>query len=194
MEIDPAFSPGAETRSPAIICPYCGHESSSQTKCDACKGMTDPLSRQASQNAMGPWFIRDESAPFRPGCSYNTLRTLVARGRVSSRSVIRGPSTRQFWSRATHVPGVAHLLGECHACHIKVQPEATACPSCGASFDCSIDRQVMGLAPVRLLPGHAATEAIGQAMVEAVQSKRAGSRHEGGEKREPDAGSGHPGL
>jgi hypothetical protein len=129
----------------------------------------DPLSRQASQNAMGPWFIRDEAAPFRPGCSYETLQGLIAKGRVSAASVLRGPSTRQFWTRATSVPGVAHLLGECHACHGPAEAGEANCRRCGASFDSQTDRQAMGLAPVRLLPGHAAAEEIARSMVDAVK-------------------------
>lgn len=129
----------------------------------------DPLSRQASQNAMGPWFVRDEALPLRPGCSYGTLRALIAKGRVTRESILRGPSTRQFWTRATSVPGVAHLLGECHACHAKVTADFARCPSCSAAFECSTDRQNLGLAPVRLLPGHAAPEEIARSMVEALR-------------------------
>jgi hypothetical protein len=161
-----------------VICPYCGHESPNHARCDRCRGLMDPLSRQASQNAMGPWFIRDEVAPFRPGCSYETLRSLVAKGRVTRESVLRGPSTRQFWTRATSVPGVAHLLGECHACHTRVSADFERCPSCAASFACATDRQGLGLAPVRLLPGHAAPEEIARSMVEAVRHSSGAARSE----------------
>lgn len=161
-----------------VICPYCGHESPNHTRCDRCRGLMDPLSRQASQNAMGPWFIRDEAAPFRPGCSYETLRSLIAKGRVTRSSVIRGPSTRQFWTRAVSAPGVAHLLGECHACHARVTADFERCPSCGASFACATDRQSLGLAPVRLLPGHAAPEEIARSMVEAVRHSSMPARTE----------------
>jgi hypothetical protein len=164
-----------------VICPYCGHESANPARCERCKGLTDPLSRQASQNAMGPWFIRDDAAPFRPGCSYDTLAALVAKGRVTAASIIRGPSTRQFWTRAANVPGIAHLLGQCHACHTPVTPDRTACPSCGASFEFTTDRQSLGLGPVRLLPGHAAPEVIARSMVEAVAATPAGERNGGGE-------------
>jgi hypothetical protein len=149
-----------------VVCPYCGGESGNASRCDRCKGLLDPLSRQASQNAMGPWFMRDEGAPFRPGCSYDTLVALVKRGKVAADSVIRGPSTRQFWTRATHVPGIAHLLGQCHSCHAGVDSGAAACPSCGASFEQAFDREYLGLAPVRLLPGHAPPEEIARAMME----------------------------
>lgn len=101
---------------------------------------------------MGPWAIRDESNPFRPGCSYETVKMLVARRRIVAETVIRGPSTRQFWMRASNVPGVAHLLGECHACHKPSSAAAAACTSCGASFAVEDDRQYLGLAEVRLVP------------------------------------------
>jgi hypothetical protein len=138
----------------------------------------DPLSRQASQNAMGPWFVRDDLLPHRPGCSYETLKVLVAKGRVDRESILRGPSTRQFWARATNVPGVAHLLGECHACHARAASDSVRCQACAAAFDCSMDRQALGLAPVRLLPGHTAPEEIARSMVEAVRHSTRAARAE----------------
>ena len=158
---DPSASSAAPTPMPkAVLCPYCGHLSLNTVRCEVCRGYFDPLSRQASQNSMGPWFIRDEALPFRPGCSYETLRTLIQRGKVTRDTIIRGPSTRQFWGCARNVPGVAHLLGECHACHAAVDPADESCPRCGASFACETDRQYFGLAPVHLLPGHSSPELI----------------------------------
>ncbi len=170
--------PAPTPRPMLVVCPYCGHESLNHTRCERCKGLMDPLSRQASQNAMGPWFIRDESLPFRPGCNYDTLRALIAKGRVTRDSVLRGPSTRQFWTRATSVPGIAHLLGECHSCHTKVSADFARCPGCSASFDCSMDRQGLGLAPVRLLPGHAAPEEIARSMMETLKHATPSARAE----------------
>ncbi|MCA9288858.1 MAG: hypothetical protein KDA05_09760, partial [Phycisphaerales bacterium] len=37
------------------LCPYCGAESINTTRCDRCAGKFDALSKQATQNAMGPW-------------------------------------------------------------------------------------------------------------------------------------------
>jgi len=75
-----------------ILCPYCGNISADPRRCDRCSGYFDPLSRQATQNAMGPWYIRDLTAPFRPGCSYETLRDLIRRGKITRESIIRGPT------------------------------------------------------------------------------------------------------
>ena len=149
---------------PMILCPYCGSLSTMAKQCNICSGYFDLLSRQRSQNAMGPWFVRDLSKPFQPGCSYATLVRMAQRGKIKPDSVLRGPSTRQFWSFARQTPGVAHLLGECHACHKPVMPTSNACTNCKASFLVSDDRQVLGLSPVHLLPGDADAETIARSL------------------------------
>ncbi|MEO1715881.1 MAG: hypothetical protein AAFR76_02105 [Planctomycetota bacterium] len=146
-----------------VLCTYCGSLSITTDKCSNCKGHFDLLSRQRTQNSMGPWFIRDQVNPFHPGCSYDTLRRLIARGRVRPDTVMRGPTTRQFWSFARNTPGVAHLLGACHACHTPVDSSALACPSCNASFVVVDDRQQLGLAPIQMLPGDADPSAVADA-------------------------------
>lgn len=138
-----------------VLCPYCGSLSTHAKQCTHCHGYFDLLSRQRSQNAMGPWFIRDVSRPFQPGCSYPTLVKMIQRGRIKPETVIRGPATRQFWTFAKNAPGIAHLMGECHSCHASVMPIAKLCPMCRASFVVDEDRQNMGLSPVHLLPGDA---------------------------------------
>ncbi len=142
-------------------CPYCGHiQRGAAAQCDSCGGLFEPLSRQATQNAMGAWFIRDDEQPHRPGCSYETLRKLVLRGKVTEETVLRGPTTRQFWSYAKDTPGVAHLMGQCHNCHEKADPDEYMCKSCGAVFVTPSDRQHLGLAPKRLLPGQAPSRIV----------------------------------
>jgi|GEM_PF-2611583 len=148
---------------PQFVCPYCGGRTSAMARCDQCRGPLDPLSRQATQNTMGPWFIRDDGHPFRPGCNYATLTQLVARGKVVLDTVMRGPTTRQFWMPARRVPGVAHLLGVCHSCQAPASAgsgEAMGCGRCGASFIVDEDRQNLGLGPVHLLPGQAPAEHV----------------------------------
>lgn len=151
----------------AVLCPYCGEVSAHAGRCGACGGRFDPLSRQATQNQMGPWFIRDAHKPFRPGCSYDTLRVSAARGHIRPDTIIRGPATHQFWSFAGRTPSVANLLGLCHNCEARVRPEDPACPSCGASFLPEAERQNMGLSPVILLPGQAPAEMIAAASFDA---------------------------
>lgn len=156
-EPDTTSTAASDSSAPAqeptgTLCPYCGGVSSRSDECDICRGLFEPLSKQASQNAMGPWYIRDLAHPFRPGCSFATLKLLAARGRITPTTVLRGPSTRQFWLYARQTPGVANLLGACHACRAAAKPDDQACTACGASFRVSDDRDDLGLAPVRALP------------------------------------------
>ncbi len=154
-QAEPGLAPGQ-----MALCPYCGNRQAVRGQCQRCKGLFEPLSRQATQNAMGPWFIRDEANPFRPGCSQEKLRELVAKGRVTRLTIIRGPSTRQFWTLACCAPGIAAQLGECHACHARVNPDEFMCRSCGVTLGWDSDRQYLGLAPVKLLPGAASASEV----------------------------------
>ncbi len=136
-----------------VICPYCGDTQPSGDRCRHCKGLFEPLSRQATHNAMGPWFVRDPNNPFQPGCSYETLVKLIDAGRVSKYTIIRGPTTKQFWTIAKHTPGVAHLLGYCHHCDAAVNKKDLGCPQCGAPFGAYLDRNFLGLPEVKPMPG-----------------------------------------
>ncbi len=165
-------NPNAEKSSPSqpadderqgnggALCPYCGGVSPDMTQCEHCKGQFEPLSRQATQNAMGPWQIKDPKNPFLPGCSYERLRRAVVQGRVVRSTVVRGPTTRQFWSFACNAPGVAVLLGECHACHAEAKPDEYMCAKCGVLLSPATDRQSLGLSAVTLLPGEAPAEVV----------------------------------
>ncbi|MEM6855635.1 MAG: hypothetical protein AAF593_14605 [Planctomycetota bacterium] len=128
-----------------VLCPYCGHAQQQTDKCSECGGLFEPLSRRATQIAMGPWMIRNKNHPFRPGCSYEVLVQMIEGGRVGPMTVLRGPTTRQFWSVARNVPGVAHLLGYCHACGAHVSKDDPRCPSCDAVFRPVKQRNEMGL-------------------------------------------------
>lgn len=132
-------------RPKVVLCPYCGHAQAAQDRCEACGGLFEPMSRMATQIAMGPWFIRDKANPFRPGCSFETLERLINNGKIVPTTVIRGPSTHQFWSVARNIPGIAHLVGYCHACGAHVNPNAKECPECGAKFNQRFKRDAMGL-------------------------------------------------
>jgi hypothetical protein len=107
---------------------------------------------------MGPWFVRDPRRPFQPGCSYETLVKLVERGQVTNHSLLRGPTTKQFWTIAKRVPGVAHLLGYCHQCDASVDPGDHGCHACGVPFGAYLDRNYLGLPEIRPLPWEAVAE------------------------------------
>jgi len=128
-----------------LLCPYCGLTQKPAGRCSECGGLFEPLSRRATQIAMGPWYIRDRKRPFQPGFSYDVLKKQVRSGRITRTTVLRGPTTRQFWSVAMNVPGVAHLLGYCHACGTHVPPGSEKCTQCGARFQEVPHRNELGL-------------------------------------------------
>lgn len=172
----PSEAGGATTAERAVLCPYCGG-SATGGRCEHCGGLFEPLSMQATQNEMGPWFIRDLANPFRPGCSHQTLRRLAERGRIAPETVLRGPTTRQFWSFARNVRGVANLLGECHNCHGPASAEEYMCRSCGAVFEAPKDRQHFGVGPVRLIPGQAPPEVVARATMPKASAESAAPAH-----------------
>ncbi len=152
---DPAGTPpgaGSGAGSPRgarVLCPYCGLVQPVTARCTGCKGLLDPESRQATQNAMGPWYVRNPAAAHHPGCSYATLKDLVRRGKVTRETILRGPTTAQFWNMAANTPGVAVMLGECHACHQPAREDEYLCRHCGVVLTPRTDRQHLGLTPVR---------------------------------------------
>ncbi|MEM9345757.1 MAG: hypothetical protein AAGB26_03975 [Planctomycetota bacterium] len=132
---------------PQAPCPYCGQlqDSIEEGRCSSCNGLFEPLSRIATQLAMGPWYIRDEDRPFMPGFSEEILRQQVAAGRISANTILRGPTTNQFWMSAGDVPGVSRLMGTCHACHQEVEPTDTTCYFCKEDMSLPSDVDSLGL-------------------------------------------------
>ena len=138
------------TEAPSIIlCPYCGHtQKAPADRCGGCGGHFDPLSRKVTQQHMGPWFIRDLQSPHRPGCSYQTLKKMIGSGKIKPETVMRGPTTRQFWTVAWRVPGVAHLIGFCHRCEEPITKGAGSCPRCNEPFPNPENRNRLGVDPL----------------------------------------------
>lgn len=151
-----------------LICPYCGASQPAEDFCRACGGLFDDLSRQATHNDMGPWYIRMANRPFQPGCSYETLIRLIERGQIDRHTILRGPTTKQFWTVARRVPGVAHLLGYCHNCDQKVSADDHGCPHCGVPFGAYLDRNHLGLPDIRPLPWEAAGDDDGESRATAA--------------------------
>ncbi len=143
------------TKTKVLICPYCGETQTSAERCRGCGGLFEPLSRRATHNAMGPWFVRDPGKPFHPGCNYETLVRMIDRGQVTKYSIVRGPTTKQFWTVAKHVPGVSHLLGYCHNCDASVDGGDHGCHVCGVPFGAYLDHNHLGLPAPHPLPWEA---------------------------------------
>lgn len=132
---------------PQTPCPYCGHlkDTAKADRCSHCNGLFEPLSQMATQLAMGPWYVRDENRPFMPGFSETILRQQVRTGKITAQTVLRGPTTNQFWTSAGDAQGVSRLMGTCHACHQGVDPRDTSCPSCKADLSLPTDVDSLGL-------------------------------------------------
>ncbi|MEM1355349.1 MAG: hypothetical protein AAGH88_10750 [Planctomycetota bacterium] len=140
------MSETAEANDKLVLCPYCGHAQFGGDRCQVCQGLFEPLSRRATQIAMGPWYIRDKNNPFRPGCSYDIIKKMAQSGNLKSKTVMRGPTTKQFWSIARNVPGVSHLIGYCYQCGAHVSPMDSRCGVCSAVFTEVRNRNELGLA------------------------------------------------
>lgn len=141
-----------------VICPYCGESQPANDLCRACGGYFDDLSRQATHNDMGPWFIRIPRRPFQPGCSYETLIKLIERGQIDKYTIIRGPTSKQYWTIARRIPGFSHLLGYCHNCDAHVNPDDHGCAACGEPFGAYLERNLLGLPDIKPMPWEATIE------------------------------------
>ena len=133
----------SETR--AILCPYCGDRQVPALQCRACAGRFDVWSLQATQNEMGAWFVRDPRRPHFVGFAYEALCAAIRNGEVGRDAIVRGPSTRQFWTIARRAPGLAHLFGRCYACQSPLAADDPACRACGAATSIDGDRNFFGL-------------------------------------------------
>jgi hypothetical protein len=128
-----------------ILCPYCGLRQRFATGCTACGGRFDAWSLAATQNEMGAWFVRDSKRPHFVGCSHATIVAAIRAGEIGRDSIVRGPSTRQFWTVARRAAGLAHLFGRCHACQGPVLADKPECGACGADPLDWRDRNHLGL-------------------------------------------------
>ena len=77
--------------------------------------------------------------------TYDILIRKVRDGVIQNYTLLRGPTTRQLWKVANRVPGIAHLLGRCHACREHIDPKSLSCTSCGVAFGGYRDRNNLGL-------------------------------------------------
>jgi hypothetical protein len=119
-----------------VVCPFCGSVNDrpshdyDNTACPRCSMADTPGTRQATRARLGPWFVRQTRNPAAPGMKFDTLMALVKRGQVTGQSVVRGPTTNQFWRFAAQVKGLSREFGLCYNCATPVDKAATICPQC----------------------------------------------------------------
>jgi hypothetical protein len=113
------------------VCPFCGTQRETDVgPCLHCSLEDTPTTRSATRTKLGPWYVLQSRNPSAPGMNFATLMVLVQKGRVTARSVVRGPTTGQFWRHAAKVKGVSREFGLCWNCGGDVAKNARACPSC----------------------------------------------------------------
>lgn len=124
-----ASSPRSSTGK--AVCPYCGAVNErSSAPCPRCTMEDTPATRAATKARIGPWYILQSRNPSAPGMKWSTLLSLVNRGQVTPRSIVRGPTTHQLWRFAGNVKGLSRELGLCYSCGLEIAKTANQCPHC----------------------------------------------------------------
>lgn len=108
-----------------------------------------PSTRRSTGERIGPWFVLQRKNPTAPGLRLSVLLTLARRGHVTPKSIVRGPTTGQFWRYAAQVKGLSRVFGLCWHCGASVSPDATTCPKCRSAQEIPDD-------PDQFLESHAA--------------------------------------
>ncbi len=113
------------------VCPFCGQiNQKGDLACPRC-GMEDtPGTRQATRSKVGPWSVLQHRNPSAPGMNFETLISLIEKGRVTPRSIVRGPTTHQLWRYASKVKGISREFGLCWGCGGEITKSSKVCPGC----------------------------------------------------------------
>ena len=125
-------TPGARTKK--HVCPYCGAVTAVVEKptgpCPRCNMEDTPATRAATKARIGPWYVLQTRNPSAPGMKWATLLSLVSKGQVTPRSVVRGPTTHQLWKFAAHVKGLSREFNLCYSCGGEIERTANQCTHC----------------------------------------------------------------
>jgi hypothetical protein len=133
-----AANPGAPTDDAAgLVCPFCANVRTVDAvgPCPRCTMEDTPTSRRSTGERIGPWFVLQRKNPTAPGLRFNVLLALARRGHVTTKSIVRGPTTGQLWRFASQVKGLSRVFGLCWHCAASVSPEALTCPRCRSPQD-----------------------------------------------------------
>jgi hypothetical protein len=93
--------------------------------------MNTPQTRRVTRGRIGPWYVMQSRNPAAPGMKFDVLVAFIRKGQVTARSIVRGPTTHQFWRYAAHVKGLSREFGLCYSCGIDIATESHLCPHCG---------------------------------------------------------------
>lgn len=113
------------------VCPFCGTINDTQdAKCPRCTLEDTPAVRQATKLRIGPWYVLQSRNPAAPGMRFSTLLSLVQKGQVTARSIVRGPTSHQLWRFAARVKGLSREFGVCYGCGGDIKRSDHLCPHC----------------------------------------------------------------
>jgi ribosomal protein L40E len=116
------------------VCPFCGAVSPEREgTCPRCKIDSSAASRSATKALIGPWYVLQAQNLSVPGIRFARLLELVQKGRIGPRSIVRGPTTHQFWRFAAQTRGLSREFGMCYSCGSELPSEAHTCEGCGLS-------------------------------------------------------------
>jgi hypothetical protein len=101
--------------------------------CPRCQCQDSEPARQAAAEQLGSWSVWEEGGNIGPPVSLTVVREMIRQGRLTRRSIVRGPTTRQLWCHAERVKGISREFGVCHACGGQVEMDVRTCPACGIS-------------------------------------------------------------
>jgi hypothetical protein len=133
-ESDPQVPVGKAAAPTVHVCPFCGTISDRVDEaCHRCTMENTALTRQATRARIGPWYVMQNRNPGAPGMKCSTLLGLVRKGQITPKTVIRGPTTHQFWRFAARVKGISREFGLCFSCGTRLDSKAVECPRCGKS-------------------------------------------------------------
>lgn len=90
-----------------------------------------PQTRRVTRGRIGPWYVMQSRNPAAPGMKLDVLLGFIRKGQVTARSIVRGPTTHQFWRYAAHVKGLSREFGLCFSCGADIATESNLCPHCG---------------------------------------------------------------
>jgi ribosomal protein L40E len=129
--LDDTILPIRRTAAQQAVCPFCGTVNEGNAKaCRQCGMENTPVTRQATRGKIGPWCVWQQRNPSAPGMNWVTLIALVEKGRITPRSVVRGPTTGQLWRFAARVKGLSREFGVCWHCGAELSRTARLCSSC----------------------------------------------------------------
>ncbi|HTW93557.1 MAG TPA: hypothetical protein VMD30_02110, partial [Tepidisphaeraceae bacterium] len=113
------------------VCPFCGKiHSRSEPACPQCKMENTAANRAAARTRAGPWHLLIAATPNAAGIKWDALLEMVAKGQITLRTVVRGPSTNQLWRFAGRTRGLSREFGICYGCGRAISRTTEICPEC----------------------------------------------------------------